>query len=265
MNEKKGWSFCIVTAPGNGAVLQQCVEKIYQEFSDNENFEILIVGGTAFNEYKISSKVKNIPFDEEILSFSYKNFKTARKNRSLKKLFFRTGAICHKKNLAAREARYDKLCIMHDYVGLVEGWINGFERFGEEWDVAMTVVLNADGSRHRDWMCWNHPLLMSNTSINEACLMPYDTYSKHMYLSGTYFCVKKEFFLKNPLNEKLFWGEGEDVEWSMRVRDVTQFKMNTHSCARYLKLKNLSEAPYCHDWQINEKKLLHLIANKKTF
>lgn len=261
----KGWSFCIVTAPGNRVVLQQCIEKICEEFSGNENFEIIVVGNIDLNMCETSSKVRCIPFSEDVLSLSYKNFRTARKSRSLKKLFFRTGAICHKKNLAAREAIYDKLCVMHDYVGLAEGWRQGFERFGQEWDVAMTIVLNADGSRHRDWMCWNHPLIMSNTSLNEACLMPYDTYSKYMYLSGTYFCVKKDFFLHNPLNEKLFWGEGEDVEWSMRVRNVTQFKMNTHSSVRYLKLKSLSEAPYCQDWQTNEKKLQRLIADKKIF
>jgi hypothetical protein len=69
-----------------------------------------------------------------------------------------------------------------------------------------------------------------------------------MYISGAYFCVKKDFYLANPLNESLFWGESEDVEWSCRVRKLTDFKINTKSSVTYTKLKSLNEAPYCLDW-----------------
>jgi len=82
-----------------------------------------------------------------------------------------------------------------------------------------------------------------------------------MYISGTYFCVKKKFFLKFPLNERLFWGEGEDVEWSLRIRKVTKFKMNSKSVVKYLKLKPSDDAPYCDSW-VNNSKLLEEILNK---
>ena len=80
-----------------------------------------------------------------------------------------------------------------------------------------------------------------------------------MYISGTFFCVKKDFFLENLLDESLVWGEGEDVEWSLRIRDKTQFKMNCMSTVKYLKLKSLSEAPYCDDWANNERRLLKVL------
>ena len=74
------------------------------------------------------------------------------------------------------------------------------------------------------------------------------------------FALKVIFFKQYPLNEKLFWGEGEDVEWSLRVREVTRFKMNQKSSVRYLKLKDVCEAPNCKNWIENTDKMRKLCA-----
>jgi len=261
----EGWSFCIASAPGNSDTLSRCIGSIEREFSGRADYEVILIGASP--DIKFSSKVplRLITFDEEVLSLSWRNIRIARKSKSWRRLIYRTGAISHKKNLAAREARFDKLCVMHDYVGLTPGWRHGFETFVADWDIAMNIIRNADGSRHRDWNCWNHPLIASGKGRVEACLMPYDTYTRHMYISGTYFCVKKDFFLQNPLNEKLFWGEGEDVEWSLRVREKTRFRMNARSEVQYLKLKDLNEAPYCHDWERNRKTLEHSVGGQLEF
>jgi hypothetical protein len=261
----KGWSFCIASAPGNEAILSQCIFRIDQEFAGRDDYEIIVIGASPDAKYLSEHAVRVIGFQEEVFSLSWRNIRVARKSKSWRRLVYRTGAISHKKNLAAREARFDKLCVMHDYVGLRPGWAQGFEAFGTNWDVAMTIILNADGSRHRDWTCWNHPLIATGKGRVEACLMPYDSYTRHMYISGTYFCVKKDFFLYNPLDETLFWGEGEDVEWSHRVRDKTRFRMNTDSSVQYLKLKSLEEAPYCVDWERNRMRLVEAIAGRKEF
>lgn len=266
METKKGWSFCIVTAPNNTIVLNQCINKIQSEFSDDNNYEIIIVGNLSNSKIENNKNVKILPFEEDIFSLKKGNIKRAWKEKSLKRLFFRAGAICHKKNLAAKNARYDKLCIMHDYVGIESGWKKGYELFGYNWEVCMNIILNKDGTRHRDWMCWDHPSILDGRTWGAAaCLIPYDKYTKYMYISGTYFCVKKDFFLKNSLNEKLFWGDGEDVEWSLRVREKTIFKMNNCSIVKYLKLKPLDGAPYCKSWKENENKLMELFYDKKTF
>ena len=222
-----------------------------------EEYEILVVGNPNIKVKNLLKKVKFLPFCEEVFSLKISNLKRAIKEKSLKRLFFRTGAICHKKNLAAKNAKYDKLCIMHDYVGIEENWRKGFCDFGEDWEVAMNIILNKNSSRHRDWMVWDYPLEKSQEIT--ACLLPYNKYNKYMYISGTFFCVKKDFFLENLLDESLVWGEGEDVEWSLRIRDKTQFKMNCMSTVKYLKLKSLSEAPYCDDWANNERRLLKVL------
>jgi hypothetical protein len=106
---------------------------------------------------------------------------------------------------------------MHDYVYINKGWLKGFQNFGDDWEVAMNKILNNDGSRFRDWCNWDSPLVPVNDNYR-ASLLPYHLYIKEMYISGTFFNVKKNFFINNLLNENLFWGEGEDVEWSKRVR-----------------------------------------------
>lgn len=256
MDVKRGWSFCIVTAPGNEEILKQCINKIHQEFRCIEHYEIVIVGNPKLDSEDLL-KTKIIPFKEEFFSPNLTKHSIVKfiRTKSIKSFFYKTGAICHKKNLAAKKSTYDKLCIMHDYVGLETGWREGFEEFGNDWDVCMNVILNQNNARHRDWMAWDHPMISSSPKGVGACLIPYDKYTKYMYISGTYFCVKRDFFFKNLLNEKLFWGEGEDVEWSLRVRGKTIFKMNSKSIVKYLKLKDVNDAPYCNSWEINRKRM----------
>jgi len=59
-----------------------------------------------------------------------------------------------------------------------------------------------------------------------------------MYISGAYWVAKKKFMLENVLNEKLKWGQGEDVEWSIRVRKITNFVINERSIVKLMKYKD---------------------------
>ena len=60
-----------------------------------------------------------------------------------------------------------------------------------------------------------------------------------MYISGAYWVAKKDFMTKNKLNEQLLWGEGEDVEWSKRVRKKIEFDFNELSTVKLLKEKEV--------------------------
>jgi len=259
---KKGWSFCIVSLPNNEIILDQCINKIQKEFSGEENYEIIVVGNIDLEKISNTKNLKNLPFNEEVFCLKIENIIKAWKEKSFRRLFFRTGAICHKKNLAAKNALFEKLCIMHDYIGIEKGWMVGFKNLAENWDICMNIILNFDGTRHRDWLVWDHPAVTNGRQVGAgACLLPYDKYSKYMYISGAYFCVKKYFFLENLLNEKLFQAEAEDVEWSMRVRKKTKFKMNQYSLVKYLKLKPKNEAPYIDTWVENRKKIEEIFKN----
>ena len=50
--------------------------------------------------------------------------------------------------------------------------------------------------------------------------------------------VKNIFLSQNPLNSLLFWGQGEDVEWSLRVRQKAKLIKQFDLVFKYLKLKN---------------------------
>jgi hypothetical protein len=253
-----GWSFCIISTIGNESILSDALDKIKLEFRGKVDFEIIVVG--SINKARINlDGVTFLEFKEDIFSIKKDNFRRFLSSLNFKDLFFRRGAICRKKNLAVEYARYENICLMHDYVGLEKGWLDGFNKFGYSWDVCMNIILNKDNSRHRDWMAWDHPSLTSHSDGSGACLIPYDKYTYYMYISGTYFCVKKSFFIKNPLNPKYFWGEGEDVEWSMRVRAKTRFVMNQYSTVKFLKLKSLDEPPYINNWQQNANDILKFL------
>lgn len=260
---KNGWSFCIVSTEGFNENLNNVVKSIFREFKDSENYEIIIIGNSTIYNPKIN--VKNIFLNSEYIfnfGLSWNRFKKAIRYRSIKPFFYKTGAICHKKNLGVRNAKFNKVCILHDYVQLIEGWRNGFENYGDDWDVCVNKILDKNGERDKDWMLWDHPLLINKNEKIAPCLLPYNLISKYMYISGAYFCVKKDFYQQHPLNENLFWGEGEDEEWSKRVRNKTEFKFNNLSSVIYNKEK--VNIPMTNkEWIENRLKLVEIIKDKK--
>lgn len=138
--------------------------------------------------------------------------------------------ICSKKNLIIRNSKFDNICLMHDYVSLGDNWYNGFTEFGYDWDVCMTRITKIDGSRHFDWGMFN---------CGQHTYIDYDDYSfirtTHMYVGGAYIIAKKNFLIKYQLNENLRWGDMEDVEWSNRVCQFWNYKMNKYSEAKLIK------------------------------
>lgn len=67
--------------------------------------------------------------------------------------------------------------------------------------------------------------------------------------------MKKDFFINNLFDEKLRWGEGEDVEWLKRVREKVNIVFNNNSCVFFLKDKLLNDVLYCDNWIENMIKL----------
>ena len=146
--------------------------------------------------------------------------------------------ITKKKNMITERAKYENIVYLHDYVNLVPGWYEGFKKFGNVFDICMTPIVNPDGGRYRDWTIW-----ISDSDpdrYNMHRLLPYSVthLSKHMYFSGAYWIAKRDVMQKFPLDERLSWGESEDVIWSKQVREVYNFSINTHSKAKLMKWKD---------------------------
>lgn len=178
------------------------------------NYEILLIGGDINND-----KAKCIDFDESIKS----------------------GWITKKKNILCQEAKYENIVLLHDYLVFHQNWYNGFKTFGDNWDVAMNVVLNSDGSRFRDWCLNPYDVIPPLGPINNReFFLPYNEkrFTQKMYISGAYWVAKTDFMLKNPLDETLIWAQSEDLRWSELVRTKTEFKMNINSTVQCLKYKH---------------------------
>jgi hypothetical protein len=203
------FTFGIITSKGSQQFLKEIVDSI--RIQAIPNYEIIIVGGTSSIE-----GCKRIPFDESV----------------------KAGWITRKKNLIFREAAYENIVIMHDYVVLREGWYEGFLLHGDSFQLCINPIQTVDGRRFRDYLLFNqflHPRFSNKT------LLPYDCkvspkVSRIMYVSGTYYVVKKELALKYPLREELAHNEGEDVIFCHDI-ESPHIQCNRYSSVRLLKQK----------------------------
>jgi hypothetical protein len=222
MFDKTPWTFGIITDGNNPDGLHDCIRSIGANISYEH--EILVVGGIVdvSQHYR---NVKYIPFDESI----------------------RPGWITRKKNIIADIAQFSKICVMHDYYKLEPGWLAGWNSMPDTWKVATNKIVNKEGKRHSDWLInperismmlrKKNDLLGDLRSINPTgdpkyvCGLPYEVrgLEKIQYISGGYMCVNKGFFRMFPLDERLTWGQDEDVEWSQMINMFTTIELNPNS------------------------------------
>lgn len=219
------YTFGIITT-GNKSMIHKAILSIYSQ--NIPEFEILIVGGPsewgefAGHDWCENGTVRHIQFNESI----------------------KNSWITKKKNIITNNAKYDNIVYMHDYICLMPGWYDGFQAIGHKFDICMTKMLRPNGSRYRDWSL----LYMSVDGLGvkrHHYLLPYDVtdLSKFMYISGAYWVAKKHVMTDFPLNESLGWGQGEDCEWSQRIKIKHEFTMNALSSVILQKDKD----PIFHD------------------
>jgi len=200
------FTFGVCSTPGNEQRIKDILMSIKKNDIPPSNCEVIIVGNISLPMF-FSYDVRIFPFDE-----SQKN-----------------GWITKKKNIITEKAKFENIVYMHDYIVLEDGWYKAMCDYGNEWDLLMNRIINIDGSRYRDWILagdWKNNPFVERQSMKG--LLPYEEkrLTKWMYFSGACWVAKKKFMKENPLEESLTWGEGEDVEWSFRAKEVTKFFLN---------------------------------------
>jgi hypothetical protein len=191
---------------------RQFHDKIFKSILDQQipNVQIIYVG----SDLNTDLNVDFIEFDETI----------------------KNAWITKKKNLITKFAKNENIVFMHDYIVLESNWFAGFKKFGNDFDVCMNVIKNFDGSRYLDWLLCHEDIKF----LGKEYMLPYDeNFSNIMYFSGSYYICKKKVCLDFPLNENLCWGEGEDIEFSKRLRQKYKFLMNIYSSVKLLKQKEM--------------------------
>lgn len=177
------------------------------------NYEIILLGNTQYKVDEIieGKDLKYILFDEN----------------------FRPGWITKKKNLITEHSLYENIVYTHDYIKFDKDWYAGYLNH-QDFQVSMNRIHNLDGKRNIDWLIYYQDLCFPNAEQ----LLPYDLeFSKIMYIPGFYWVAKREVMRQFPLNENFTWGQAEDIEWSMRVREKYKFLMNPNSTVHFLKQK----------------------------
>jgi hypothetical protein len=210
------FSFGILTSKDSEEYLNKIVESIVDQ--NIPNYEIIIIGNTT-EVFDKNINIIKINFNEDE----------------------KKGWITKKKNLITENANFENIVYLHDYLILNKNWYEGFLNFKEDFKVCTNKIVTKDNQRYRDWTLWqlNNNKFDQYLNRTRRCLLPYDVtnLTKYMYISGAYWVAKKDFMINNKLNENLLWGEGEDVEWSKRIRKKTKFKFNQFSTVQILKDK----------------------------
>lgn len=210
-----GVTFGFVTDGSNDLLLARGIQSVKN--AQLSNYEIIVIGNTSIDD----GDIKKIYFDESI----------------------KPGWITKKKNLLAIESTKEILVIMHDYISLGSTWNEvGYNLLAAaDWDVAVCRFENLDGSRWCDWHLWpfNTQFLKLPFKYSIKCLLPYDctNLTNLMYVNGTVVIARREYFLNNPLDENRVWGQGEDVEWSIRLRDNWNLRFFPDLSVKSLKQK----------------------------
>lgn len=176
-------------------------------------YEILVCGNFEHD------KVRTIEFPEDLNGTAY---------------------ITRKQNLLLEEAKYETIVFLRDYEVLWSDWIDGYlywhSKNQDNWTIMLSPVLNKDNTRWRDVCHWDKPGVGEPWWQNEAWngtgrltmgsphLCPYsDIEPGYCYINGGYFVSKRQFLKQNKWNESLSWGQGEDVEISLRIRTHQDF------------------------------------------
>ena len=224
------FTFGIITDGNNDNYIRLIIQSI--ESNHIPVYEVIIVGNTKIEP---TDKINIILFNENI----------------------KPGWITRKKNIIAKTAKYENIVMMHDYVVLAPDWYAGFLKYGTDYDWCVNKIVNTDGSRFRDYLLAPFTVTLENTArtsvispgvaINSYfgynCLLPYDFVNtietnRFMYISGTYYVVKKWVAQKFLLDEDLVHGKGEDIEYSNRLhKNGIIIKCNPHSSVHFLKYK----------------------------
>lgn len=174
------------------------------------NYEIIVIGGME-SSYFNRPNVIFVNFDENIKSIW----------------------ITKKKNDIAKIAKYENLCLMHDYFVFNSDWYEGYLKFDKEfghWDVASNPQIMLDGKRHLlDWTG-------RDKNTGERFFPNYLDWSRidEQYISGGFFLVKTQVLLDNLFDENRGWDQEEDVEWSNRIKKYI-IRCNPYSSVRLTK------------------------------
>lgn len=185
---RKGYSFCIITNGKRPAKLRREIDSIRNQ-KDAPPFEIL-VGGAVPDDLGADVRIVSMP--------DHAN----------------GGRLGAMRNRLVDEARFDRVIVADDDLIFHDGFFRGLAAGAarEDADVICVRFLNPDGSRFWDWATHGGPRGHS--------LLEYGETDSHVYVTGGLCIARRSMARSVRWNDTRGFYEGEDVEFSRRLRDA---------------------------------------------
>ncbi len=201
-NEKsfKGWSIIFLTTTLDKNIFKNIVS--YKKIFKNTKYEIIIICDR--------SKIK---------TFNQKKFKVVNLNSSDFTLGF-------KRNLGIANCKYRNIFMSLDYTIPIKINLKNLNKEIEKYDLICPRLLTIDKHRYLDWMYIDLPMIGKSFA-------PYNLKNtSYMYFHGTTYIFKKKFINKNLFSNFLDNKEGEDVNWSLKIRKSCLAKASSNIILR---------------------------------
>jgi hypothetical protein len=122
-----------------------------------------------------------------------------------------------KKNTIAREASHANLLIAHDRYVLDEGFFDGFERFGYDFDLCAVRQTYEDGESYPAYCALNATGLLWAPTVH---CENYNVLHATQYVNGGLMVFKTHALRELKFNDLLYWNQAEDVELSRVFTDA---------------------------------------------
>jgi len=150
-----------------------------------------------------------IPHCEIIVCGAFRN----KNKRKIKHIDFNPEIawITKKKNMICEAAKYENIVVTHDRFIFDKDWFNGMKKYGNYFDLLSCVIKNPHGNRAEDWITFGTDL-NSKVLTGKHGLLEYRDWDKNGYIDGGLYILKKSSWKKANWNNKLSWGEGEDID-----------------------------------------------------
>lgn len=129
------------------------------------------------------------------------------------------GWITRKKNIICENARYENIVVFHDRIYFDPDWFAGMKKWGNYFEVlSCPIYLPANNAPFTNWETvgpnWKQEDDLKMFHSN-AHLDPSD-WDVNVYVGGAVIILKKSIWRLEKWNENLFWGDAEDIEYSLR-------------------------------------------------
>jgi len=119
------------------------------------------------------------------------------------------GQLGRMRNLICEHAKYDTICITDDDILFKDDFYIGLQRYGNNYDILCTKLLNPDGSRNWDWV--------TKGGKRGHVLLEYWEDDPKVYCTGGRIILKKHVWNTVKWDDTKGFNQEEDVDFSHRA------------------------------------------------